>query len=146
MMHRVLIRLLPVLLLAAGLLFVLPRATAAPKNWPNLPANLLQAGTTQNILVDFYSPYCGYCTKMEPTVAELKRAYGGKLRFLRIDITQEKNYPLQDSYKVNGTPTYMFFAPDGKALYRIVGASEKQLKRTAKKYATEAPKASAAKP
>jgi thioredoxin 1 len=79
--------------------------------------DIIQATTPT--LVDFHATWCGPCKMMSPVLDQLKKAYGDKIRILKIDV--DKNPDLADRFKVRGVPTLILFK-EGKLLWRESGA------------------------
>lgn len=74
--------------------------------------NLLQQD--DQILVDFFAPWCEPCRKMEPTLKKIASDYNGKVKLLKIDVDQNpqlakelgiQSIPLLHVYK-NGKQTW----------------------------------------
>ena len=63
--------------------------------------DIIQASTP--ILVDFHATWCGPCKMMSPILEEFKKAYGAKVRILKIDV--DKNPEIANRFKVRGVPT-----------------------------------------
>lgn len=78
------------------------------------------------VLLDFSSPYCGYCEKLRPTVEKLSREVSDRLR---VGVTQlEENRGLAARYGVRATPTLLVL-DQGKEVDRVEGLkSEEQLR------------------
>jgi len=79
--------------------------------------DIIQATTPT--LVDFHATWCGPCKMMSPVLDQLKKAYGDKIRILKIDV--DKNPDLADRFKVRCVPTLILFKV-GKLLWRESGA------------------------
>lgn len=68
------------------------------------------------------------CVAMQPTVRELKDAYGERVGFERIDIYDADGEKLARKYNVLGTPTFILLDGDGEIyLSRVGGRSKEQL-------------------
>ncbi len=74
------------------------------------------------VLVEFYSPLCGYCKRMAPVIEEVASTYAGRVKFALLNIDQNRLTPSQ--YGVNGTPTFFFYRR-GRLIDRVVGAIPK---------------------
>lgn len=63
-----------------------------------------------DVLIEFYAPWCGHCKSLEPKYAELGRALKGepKLTIAKIDATAN-DFP-RDKFQVSGFPT-IYFVP-----------------------------------
>jgi thiol-disulfide isomerase/thioredoxin len=65
---------------------------------------------------------------MQPTVRELKDAYGERVDFERIDIYDADGEKLARKYNVLGTPTFILLDGDGEIyLSRVGGRTKEQL-------------------
>ena len=75
------------------------------------------------VLVEFYAPWCGYCQRLAPVIDELAREYAGRVKVVQINI--DLNGKTASEYKVQGTPTLIFFKK-GKLINRVEGALPKE--------------------
>jgi len=75
------------------------------------------------VMIDFWSAWCGPCRMISPTVEELAKEYGDKLKVLKLNT--DENSEIASRYKIMGIPTIMFFK-DGVKLDQIVGVVPKQ--------------------
>lgn len=70
-------------------------------------------------LVDLGAKKCVPCKLMAPILEELDRDFKGKLDVVFIDVWE--NSGAGDRYRIRVIPTQIFFAPDGKELFRHEG-------------------------
>lgn len=76
----------------------------------------------KNVLVDFYTEWCGPCKMMAPIIEELSVSHADTIKVAKINIDK---YPLSaDAYDVKSIPTFILFK-DGKAAETILGAVHK---------------------
>lgn len=62
---------------------------------------------TASIIVDFYTPSCVLCRKVEPMLIALERGLEGQLRVIKVDAAA--NLELAARYDVRGVPTLILF-------------------------------------
>ena len=58
-------------------------------------------------LVEFYAPWCGHCKKLEPEWNEAASKLKGKVRFGKVDATE--NEALAQRFQVKGYPTIVYW-------------------------------------
>jgi len=58
---------------------------------------------------------------MKPIVDGIEKQYQGKLVVIRLDIQSETGRSLAPLYGFQYTPTFIFFDPQGKELWRVIG-------------------------
>jgi len=79
------------------------------------------------ILVDFYSPTCGPCMAMAPTIRKLSRQYRHRVAFAKVNIAEHQE--LAKRYRIMSIPNIVIFSY-GKKVNRLVGKrSESGLKK-----------------
>jgi thioredoxin 1 len=74
------------------------------------------------VLVDFLAAWCGYCKKIEPSIASISRDFDGKIRVGKMDA--EKNPATARRYGIRGYPTLLLFK-QGRVVASIRGYAEK---------------------
>lgn len=85
------------------------------------------AGATLPVLVDFYSPTCGPCKALAPVIANLSKAYLGRVIIAKIDTSTNPGTAMH--YQIRGVPSLLFFK-NGQMFDQIVGAPpEHQLRQ-----------------
>jgi thioredoxin 1 len=72
-------------------------------------------------LLDLGSKSCIPCKMMAPLLKELTEEYAGKLQVEFIDVWVKENAAKGKEYGISAIPTQIFFAPDGKELWRHEG-------------------------
>jgi thioredoxin 1 len=72
-------------------------------------------------LLELGSKSCVPCKMMAPIIEELTREYAGKLQVEFIDVWLKENAAKGKEYGIAVIPTQIFFAPDGKELWRHEG-------------------------
>ena len=76
-------------------------------------------------IVYFYSPKCGACKRMEPTIEKLSK----EVQVLKIDVTTEEGEKLAKEFGIVGTPT-IFVVKNGRIEKVIIGTRDyEELKR-----------------
>jgi len=91
-------------------------ACAFARNVPDLPRQI-QGQSSLPVLLEFYASWCATCQKMFPYVMEMKERTQGRLQVIRLDIDAPENRQWVKLFKVEGTPTYIVFNRDKKAVY-----------------------------
>jgi thioredoxin 1 len=75
-------------------------------------------------LLDLGATSCIPCKLMTPILEEMKVAYAGVLRVDFIDVRQDRS--AGQAHGISSIPTQIFFAPDGKELFRHEGFYAKE--------------------
>lgn len=75
------------------------------------------------VLLEFWSPTCGYCVKMEPVINELARELTGRVKVAKMDTSINSRVPFD--YGITGTPAFVLFR-GGKEQARAIGAMPKE--------------------
>lgn len=59
------------------------------------------------VLVDFWAPWCGYCTKLSPVLDEVAGELGDKVKVMKINV--DENRAIAQKYGVMSLPTMIMF-------------------------------------
>ncbi len=70
-------------------------------------------------LVDVGADKCIPCIKMAPILEQLRHDFSGQMEVLFVDAWKDRDQAA--SYGVQMIPTQIFYAPDGKELFRHTG-------------------------
>jgi thioredoxin 2 len=71
------------------------------------------------VVVDFYSPTCGPCQMLAPTLEALARDYAGRLLVFKIDSSNQQVNAQR--FHIRGVPTLLLFK-NGQLIDQVVGA------------------------
>lgn len=74
------------------------------------------------VLVDFWAPWCGYCLRLGPAVAQLAAEEDGRLAVGKLNIDDAPE--LAARYGISSIPTLILFK-NGQACPPVVGPSGK---------------------
>lgn len=74
------------------------------------------------VFLDFWAPWCGFCTQLMPTVEELSSDYGDKMKFGKINIDEEPE--LAQKFGVMSIPVTMV-VENGQLKSKLLGAYPK---------------------
>lgn len=77
----------------------------------------------QPVVVDFYADWCGPCHHMAPVVDRLSAEYGGRVKFVRVNIDSSPNTAAR--YGVSSIPTFGVFK-NGRMVGSTTGDMPKQ--------------------
>ena len=70
------------------------------------------------VMVDLWGPQCHPCLALMPIVDELEKAYEGKLKVAKVDVS--KNRMLCTRLRIMSVPAYIFYN-GGVEINRLVG-------------------------
>lgn len=93
---------------------------AARVSADNFEAEVLNADGI--VLADFYSDSCVPCKRLSPVIAEIEEQFGGKAKFVKININFDAD--IAEKYEVQSVPTVVFFR-NGEEISRLNGAVKK---------------------
>lgn len=80
---------------------------------------LAVADSSDPLIVDFFTTWCGPCRLLEPQLKMAAMDYKGRVRFLKLDT--DKNPDLATAMKIFALPTVLFIK-DGEILKKSEGA------------------------
>ena len=75
------------------------------------------------VLVDFWAPWCGYCTRMSQVIDMAAKELEDKVKIVKVNV--DNNRTLAQKYGVQTLPTIVFFK-DGEPGERIIGFMTKE--------------------
>lgn len=106
-------------------------ACRAVVTFPSAPVNATAASFDREmndwqelLLIEFWSPTCGYCLMADPVVNDIARWKAGRLKVLKVNIQSE--FALAQRFEAMATPTFILFRK-GQQLARIDGAPREKL-------------------
>uniref|UniRef100_A0A453TDD1 Thioredoxin domain-containing protein n=1 Tax=Aegilops tauschii subsp. strangulata TaxID=200361 RepID=A0A453TDD1_AEGTS len=100
--------------LAFGLYILLTVGDVEEQTWDEVVL-----GCETAVLVAFWAPWCGPCRLMHPIIADLAKAYAGRLRCLRVNT--DENQEVASRYGIRSIPTILIFK-DGERKETVIGA------------------------
>ena len=79
--------------------------------------------STEPVLVDFFSTWCGPCRALAPILDELAIELAGRVRVVKLDVDQAPE--LAREHRISSIPCLVVFG-GGREVERIVGAVPKR--------------------
>ncbi|EAX47808.1 thioredoxin [Thermosinus carboxydivorans Nor1] len=79
--------------------------------------------SSKPVLVDFWAPWCGFCTKLSPVFDELANEMGDKVKLVKVNV--DENRSLAQKYGVMSLPTMILFK-NGEPGEKLIGFMPKQ--------------------
>lgn len=70
------------------------------------------------VLVDFWAPWCGYCTRLAPVLDELAQEMGSQIKVTKVNVDESRS--LAQRYGVMSLPTMIVFK-SGEEVEKIMG-------------------------
>jgi thioredoxin 1 len=84
------------------------------------------------ILVDFWTPWCGPCRMIAPSIDEIANQYQDQIKVVKVNV--DENPSVDAQYGIRTIPTLIIFK-DGKRMEKVVGAvSKTKLEKILEKY------------
>lgn len=71
------------------------------------------------VVVDFWAPWCVWCRKLAPVYDELSAKYGEKLKFVKVNVEDER--VLAERFGISSLPTLKYFC-GGREIAEQIGA------------------------
>jgi thiol-disulfide isomerase/thioredoxin len=59
----------------------------------------------KSLIIEFYTPWCGFCKSMEKPFKSVAKKYGSQLTYLKINADLEENKPIVERFNVTAFPT-----------------------------------------
>lgn len=72
------------------------------------------------VLMDFFAEWCGPCKMQDPILEELKKKFGDKVEFKKVDV--DTAHELAAKYTIHAVPT-LILEKDGAVFKRYVGVT-----------------------
>lgn len=88
----------------------------------NFQSEVMKAGDSKVVLVDFWANWCSPCKAMNPILEEVQNEFGGKLKIAKVNI--EDNQAIANRFSVRSIPNFLLVV-NGKVVSQFVGAVSK---------------------
>lgn len=75
------------------------------------------------VFVDFWAEWCGPCRMVSPVVDELSEDYAGKVKFVKVNVTDAQD--VASEYSITSIPTLSLFNK-GQVVTQQLGAASKE--------------------
>jgi thioredoxin len=108
-------------------------AAAVPVELDDSTFSGFTSRASKPVLVDFFSPTCGPCKLLAPTIDTMARKFYGRVIIAKLDTS--RNHITAAQYRIKGVPTLLFFK-NGKLVDQVTGAlPEQELTRLLEEFA-----------
>ena len=74
------------------------------------------------VVLDFWAEWCQPCKMLAPTVEEIAKEYGDKVKVGKLNV--DDNPSIATKYGIRGIPTLLFFK-GGKVVQQVTGVKSK---------------------
>jgi len=81
----------------------------------------LVAGEGRPVLLELQSPYCLACVAIKPAVDRIENEWRNQLAVRRVNVRSADGRELMSRFRVEYTPTFIFFDATGQEQWRSVG-------------------------
>lgn len=72
------------------------------------------------VVIDFMATWCGPCRLQDPILEDLKKKFGDKVEFKKIDV--DKDSKLAEKYTIHAVPT-LIIEKDGNIFKKYIGVT-----------------------
>jgi len=86
-------------------------------------SDVIEASKTQPVMVDFWAEWCRPCLILAPTVDEVARDLGTKIKIVKMNVDENMDYP--GRFNVRSIPTLLVFK-GGQVVDQMVGVKSKE--------------------
>jgi len=88
--------------------------------------DVIDASSTQLVLVDFWAAWCGPCQSLAPILEKLTAEYAGSVKLVKVDTDAEQE--LASQFGIRSLPTVFLFK-DGKIVDQFMGVESESVIR-----------------